>query len=41
MFTEATCEMIVDDISEGSTNGFTVERKMNEEVGLNLFEFID
>ena len=37
----ATCEMIVDDISEGSSNGFTVERKMNEEVGLNLFEFID
>lgn len=37
----ATCEMIVDDVSEGSTNGFTVERKMNEEVGLNLFEFID
>ena len=37
----ATCEMIVDDISEGSSNGFTVEQKMNEEVGLNLFEFID
>ena len=37
----ATCEMIVDDISEGSSNGFTVERKMNEEVGLNLFEFIN
>ena len=37
----ATCEMIVDDVSEGSSNGFTVERKMNEEVGLNLFEFID
>ena len=37
----ATCEMIVDDISDGGANGFTVERKMNEEVGLNLFEFID
>lgn len=37
----ATCEMIVDDISEGSTNGFVVERKMNEEIGLNLFEFIN
>lgn len=37
----ATCEMIVDDISEGGTNGFTVEREFNDEVGLNLFEFID
>ena len=37
----ATCEMIVDDISEGSSNGFVVERKFNEEVGLNLFEFLD
>ena len=37
----ATCEMIVDDISEGGSNGFTVERKFNEEVGLNLFEFLD
>ena len=36
----ATCEMIVDDISEGNTNGFVVERKLSEEVGLNLFEFI-
>lgn len=31
----ATCEMIVE-VSEG-----TVERKFNDEVGLNLFEFID
>ena len=30
-----TCEMIVE-VSEG-----TVERKFNEEVGLNLFEFLD
>ena len=37
----ATCEMIVHDISEGSSNGFKVERKFNEEVGLNLFEFLD
>ena len=31
----ATCEMIVD-VSDG-----IVERKFNEEVGLNLFEFVD
>ena len=31
----ATCEMIVE-VSEG-----TVERKFNDEVGLNLFEFLD
>lgn len=31
----ATCEMIVD-VSEG-----VVERKMNDDVGLNLFEFLD
>ena len=31
----ATCEMIVD-VSEG-----TVERKFSDEIGLNLFEFID
>lgn len=31
----ATCEMIVD-VSEG-----IVERKMNDDVGLNLFEFLD
>ncbi len=31
----ATCEMIVE-VSEG-----TVERKYSEEIGLNLFEFID
>ena len=37
----ATCEMIVDDISEGNSNGFTVERKFNEDVGLNLFEFVN
>ncbi|MBQ7732399.1 MAG: DNA-binding protein [Synergistaceae bacterium] len=37
----ATCEMIVDDISEGSSNGFVVERKFSEEVGLNLFEFLN
>ena len=37
----ATCEMIVDDLSEGSTNGFVVERKFSEEVGLNLFEFLN
>ncbi len=37
----ATCEMIIHDISEGNSNGFVVERKFNEEVGLNLFEFVD
>ena len=37
----ATCEMIVDDLSEGGTNGFVVERKFSDEVGLNLFEFLD
>ena len=37
----ATCEMIVDDISEGNSNGFVVERKFNDEVGLNLFEFVN
>ena len=31
----ATCEMIID-VSEG-----IVERKMNDDVGLNLFEFLD
>ncbi|MBQ3763457.1 MAG: DNA-binding protein [Synergistaceae bacterium] len=31
----ATCEMVVE-VSEG-----TVERKFSEEVGLNLFEFLD
>ena len=31
----ATCEMIVE-VSEG-----TVERKFSEEIGLNLFEFLD
>ena len=31
----ATCEMIVD-VSEG-----TVERKFSDDVGLNLFEFLD
>jgi len=42
----ATCEMIIDDISENNTNasgapvGFKVERKFSDEVGLNLFEFI-
>ena len=37
----ATCEMIVDDISEGSTTGFVVERKFSDEIGLNLIEFIN
>ena len=37
----ATCEMIIYDLSEGNSNGFTVERKFNDEVGLNLFEFLD
>jgi len=37
----ATCEMIVEDLSEGNSNGFVVERKFSEEVGLNLFEFLD
>ncbi|MBQ7155491.1 MAG: DNA-binding protein [Synergistaceae bacterium] len=32
----ATCEMTVDVIP-----GFTVERKFDEDVGLNLFEFVD
>ncbi len=37
----ATCEMIIDDISEGNSNNYVVERKFNEEIGLNLFEFLD
>lgn len=37
----ATCEMIVEDISEGNSNGYVVERKFNGEIGLNLFEFLD
>ena len=37
----ATCEMIVYDLSEGDSKGFVVERKFNEDVGLNLFEFVD
>lgn len=37
----ATCEMLIDDISEGNTNHYAVERKFNDSVGLNLFEFID
>ena len=37
----ATCEMIIDDISEGSTNNYVVDRKFNEDIGLNLFEFRD
>ena len=37
----ATCEMVVEDFSEGSSNGFRVERKLDEDVGLNLFEFLD
>lgn len=32
----ATCEMIIDEVP-----GFTVERKFSDEVGLNLFEFVD
>ena len=31
----ATCEMIVE-VSDGR-----IERRMNDEVGLNLFEFLD
>ena len=37
----ATCEMIIDDVSANSTKGFTVERKFSDEVGLNLFEFLN
>ena len=37
----ATCEMIVEDLSEGNSNGFIVERKFNDSVGLNLFEFLN
>ena len=37
----ATCEMIVYDLSEGDSKGFVVGRKFNEEVGLNLFEFLN
>ena len=37
----ATCEMIVYDLSEGDSKGFVVERKFNDEVGLNLFEFVN
>ena len=32
----ATCEMIVENVPDGA-----VERKYNEEVGLNLFKFLD
>ncbi len=32
----ATCEMVVDEIPDGA-----IERKFNEEVGLNLFEFVN
>ena len=32
----ATCEMVIDVLPES----FTVERKFNDEVGLNLFEFV-
>ena len=37
----ATCEMIVYDLSEGDTKGFVVERKFDDEVGLNLIEFLE
>ena len=37
----ATCEMIIDDFSANNTTGFKVERKFSEDVGLNLFEFVD
>ena len=37
----ATCEMIIHDISEGNSNGFIVERKFNDDIGLNLFEFVN
>ena len=37
----ATCEMIVYDLSEGDTKGYVVERKFDEEVGLNLIEFVE
>ncbi|MBQ7560344.1 MAG: DNA-binding protein [Synergistaceae bacterium] len=37
----ATCEMIIDDISEGNSNNYVVERKFSDEVGINLFEFLD
>ena len=33
----ATCEMVVDVLP----NNFVVERKFNDEVGLNLFEFVN
>ena len=36
----ATCEMMVEDLSDRNSNGFIVERKFNDEVGLNLFEFM-
>lgn len=37
----ATCEMIIHDISAGDSHGFVVDRKFNEDVGLNLFEFLE
>lgn len=37
----ATCEMIVEDLSEGDSTGYVVERKFSDEVGLNLFEFVN
>lgn len=37
----ATCEMIVYDLSEGNTTGYVVERKFDEDVGLNLIEFVN
>ncbi|MBQ3450594.1 MAG: DNA-binding protein [Synergistaceae bacterium] len=37
----ATCEMIVYDLSEGNSNGYIVERKFNDDIGLNLFEFVN
>ena len=37
----ATCEMIVEDFSGRNSNGFVVERKFSDEIGLNLFEFVD
>ena len=33
----ATCEMVIDVLP----NNFVVERKFNDEVGLNLFEFVN
>ena len=36
----ATCEMVIHDMSKGIESG-VVERKFSDEIGLNLFEFLE